>query len=80
MLDQALELVKAAFEFILYGVIIKYVIAKWLAGMFVRYFKKYIVQTARERAIWTHYIEHSLKHGHKKRSPVKCQDGACTLV
>lgn len=80
MLDDLPELARAVFDFIIYGVIVKYVIAKWLARLFTKYFKKYIVQTARERAIWTHYIEHAVKHGHRPKSPLKCEDGACKLV
>lgn len=74
------EALKTAIDFVIFTVLVKYVIGRWLAEWFVKIFKKVFVKSQRETAIWLHYRNRALHKGHRHKTPLECEDGGCVLI
>lgn len=65
MLHSLFNLVSSAIEFILFTVIVKYIIGKWIAEQILKLFKRYVLRTESDVAKWLHYRNKALHKGDK---------------
>lgn len=74
-------------HYIIIYVIFRGIFSKWLAGKFVDvlfepivdFFKKRLIKTERDVAIWMHYKNKARHQGHN-HNPHECRDGRCILL
>lgn len=79
-MQNIIDFAQSLAEFFVFTILIKYVITKWIAQQFVSFFARLFVKTEREEAIWKHYQDKALRNGHKKKTPIKCDEGLCVLL
>jgi len=69
-----MHVLKTLFEFIVFTVIVKAIIAHWLAQKILEWVTK---ENARNMAIWQHWVNWAKGKGHAQESVLNCNDGAC---
>lgn len=69
-----MDFLKSIVDFIIVAVILKVIIAHWLAERILSFSKELFHSTDRNLAIWMHY-----KEGHLTSSVLRCVDGKCTI-
>lgn len=65
-------------EFIIVGVVFKYIILKWFADLLVKYAKQWFHANERNFAIWEHYRMNAFGKGHDNENILECGQGRCT--
>lgn len=73
------DLFRSAFEFIVFTVIIKIIVGRWLAEQIMKYSQRWFAQTERNWAIWTHYQNRALGNGHPAHSVLDCGQDKCAV-
>lgn len=64
-------------NFVIFGVVVKYVIAKWLAEKIMAGSKAWFAASDRNWAIWEHYQNRALGDGHNADSVLDCRQDKC---
>lgn len=63
-------------EWFIVAVVFKFIILKWVAEKTKAIFKLLLIRTARDMAIWLHFMNKAMNKGHQHPQP-KCDDGQC---
>ena len=79
VLHKMFDFIISAGEFLVFTVILKVIIAHWLADHIIAYSKVWMSQTERNLAIWTHYQDRAFGHGHNSESVLDCGQGKCQV-
>lgn len=79
-LKQAVDLLEAAVTFLIFTIIVKYILVRWIADQLKKAFLYYYVRSSKEMALWLHHVNRGLNRGHHHRSPLKCKDGRCVII
>lgn len=53
---------------------------KYLLNPFIKYLKRRYEMTERELAIWLHYKNKAMNHGHSHKKLSECDDGLCQII
>ena len=77
--NQLISFMVQAGEFLIFTVILKVIIAHWLAEHILKYSKKWFSTTERNLAIWHHYMLRAEGKGHDAGSVLECAEGECNL-
>ena len=82
-MDNLIELGKNGLNFLIFTVLVKYIITKWLADKTIKSFNflfvKFFIKTKEEMAIWLHYLNKHVDKNHT-HSTIECPDGQCKIV
>lgn len=73
------EFIRQLIEFVLITVILKVIVAHWLAERILSYAKKLFNSSERNLAIWLHYQAQVSGHGHLASSVLHCADDKCSI-
>lgn len=71
------EIAKFLFEFLVMGVIVKYIIVHWVAQKMLALFKFFLLKTQRHVIYWAHFHEKAIGKTHQYATPEECRDGIC---
>lgn len=64
-------------EFFVGTILIKIILAHWLADRVMAGMQRFIGRSERRKAIWTHYQHRALGIGHGPKDVLDCTDGKC---
>lgn len=74
-------------DFVVVGVVLKLVVAEWLAKwarrlfiLIFRLFRHVVVRSEHDLITWLHFEKRAAKKGHKQRTPLACEDGDCRKI
>lgn len=70
---------KTVAEFFIFYVLVRGVIAYWLAKQVRKHGRRYLLRTQREIAIWLHFRNKQLNKGHQCKFD-ECEDELCKIV
>lgn len=65
------------FDFVFWGVLVGYVLKRYIGDKLMELFKHLSERTERTRAIWQHYMNQVDGHGHESESVLDCNDDGC---
>lgn len=68
-----------AVEFIVWGVLVGYILRKWVGEMLIKLGKKLAAKNERNMAIWQHYMNRVDGRGHDHGSVLDCHEGKCKV-
>ena len=71
--------IQKVLEFIVWGVLVGYILRKWVGDMLIKLGKKLAAKNERNMAIWQHYMNRVDGHGHDSNSVLDCHDGKCKV-
>lgn len=74
-----LSFLRDIFEFVITTVILKMIVAHWIADQIQKYAQKFFGKSERRAAIWVHYHARAFGKGHTSDSVVDCGEGECGL-
>lgn len=63
-------------EFFFVTILLKYIVAHWVAERLTKLFKRLVIKTKEQAILWIHYRDRAMGHGHD-RDPDVCLDGSC---
>jgi hypothetical protein len=66
-------------EFIVVGVILKIIVAHWIAERIQKYAISLFSRTERRSAIWNHYRSRAFGRGHESSDILECHEHTCSL-
>ena len=66
-----------AFKFFLVAVVFKIIVLHWFAERLVRWFTN---KSARNMAIWQHFVKRSYGQGHASHYVLECYEGNCAKL
>ncbi len=65
------------FDFLFWGVIVGYVLKRYIGDKLMKLFEDWSKKTDRTKAIWQHYMKRVDGHGHTAESVLDCHEDGC---
>jgi hypothetical protein len=73
------DFIKSVMDFIVIAVVLKIIVAHWLAERILGYSKRVFESSERNFAIWLHYQARATGVGHIAESVLGCAEGKCAI-
>lgn len=74
-----MDVAKTVLEFIVFTVVVKAILAHWIAEQIIRLAKWAITLTPRQQSIWEHFQLQAQGKGHAHDDVTICGEGACAI-
>jgi len=74
-----IDFIKSVADFVLIAVVLKIIVAHWLAERILNYSKKVFSSSERNMAIWLHYQAQANGAGHLAKSVLQCGEEKCRI-
>jgi phosphoribosylcarboxyaminoimidazole (NCAIR) mutase len=79
ILDFLKGLLHFTVDFLVIGVVLKIIVAHWIAQHIMQYSEKVFNSSERNLAIWLHYQANAGGKAHLTGSVLHCTDGKCSI-